>query len=103
MATRRPRTLPISSSESLVRSRPSNRISPASMRPGLSTSPMIEKPTMDLPPPDSPTRPRISPGIRSKETPSTAFTTPPKVWNQVFSPLTLRSASVAAALISASD
>ena len=39
----------------------------------------MEKPVMDLPQPDSPTMPRISPGLTENETPSTAFTTPPRV------------------------
>jgi hypothetical protein len=42
IATRLPRRLRIDSSSSVVISRPSSRIEPATMRPGGSTSPMIE-------------------------------------------------------------
>ena len=38
------------------------RISPPAMRPGGSSRPMIAAPVSDLPAPDSPTTPRISPG-----------------------------------------
>ena len=56
---------------------------PGSTRPGGSISPMIEKPVMLLPEPDSPTRPITSPRFSAKETPSTAFTTPLRVWKCV--------------------
>ena len=46
------------------------------IRPGGSTSRRIEKPVTDLPEPDSPTRPRISPLASVKLTPSTALATP---------------------------
>src|SRR3954447_9270403 len=49
---------------------------PPTTFPGGSSSPRIENPVIDLPEPDSPTRPRISPRPTSKLTPSTAFTTP---------------------------
>ena len=61
MAISPPRTARISSSLFLVRSSPSKRISPASIRPGGSISRRIEKPITDFPPPDSPTRPTTSP------------------------------------------
>ncbi len=46
--------------------RPSSRISPPAMRPGGSSRPMMAAPVSDLPAPDSPTTPRISPGAMSK-------------------------------------
>jgi hypothetical protein len=39
----------------------------------------MDKAVMLLPEPDSPTMPRVSPGIREKLTPSTALTTPVRV------------------------
>src|SRR5690606_8598020 len=51
--------------------------------PGGSTSPRMESPVTDLPEPDSPASPRISPGASVNDTPSTAFATPWRVWNQV--------------------
>src|SRR5688572_1602669 len=36
----------------------------------------MARPSVDLPQPDSPTMPRVSPGFRSNEMPSTALTTP---------------------------
>ena len=41
------------------------------------TRPSSARPSVVLPEPDSPTRPRTSPSCRSNETPSTAFTAPP--------------------------
>ena len=48
------------------------RISPPAMRPGGSSRPMIAAPVSDLPAPDSPTTPRISPGAMSNEMSSSA-------------------------------
>src|SRR6476659_3908746 len=56
-----PRTCRISSSRNERRSRPSNAIRPAVIRPGGGTSLMIENAVTDLPLPDSPTRPSVSP------------------------------------------
>src|SRR5437867_6050701 len=55
---------------SLVTCFPSNHTSPdvASMRRRM------QRPVVDLPQPDSPTRPSVSPALMSKETPSTAWT-----------------------------
>src|SRR6185436_1299192 len=36
----------------------------------------MARPSVDLPQPDSPTMPRVSPGLRSNEMPSTALTAP---------------------------
>ena len=52
---------------------------PSRMRPAvgsISFSTML--PTVDLPQPDSPTRPSVSPAPMAKLTPSTALTTPPR-------------------------
>ena len=61
--------------------RPSKRISPAAMRPGGSSRPMIAAPVSDLPAPDSPTTPRISPGAMSKEMSSSATSVPRRPGN----------------------
>ena len=44
----------------------------------------IIRPVVDLPQPDSPTRPSVSPGITSNDTPSTARTTPAGLPNTPF-------------------
>src|SRR2546427_11350075 len=61
---------------------------------------MIVRPSVDLPQPDSPTRPRVSPALISRSTPSTARTwatvrcrTPEATGNHVFSPRTDTSGS----------
>jgi hypothetical protein len=54
----------------LFTSAPLNRISPELG----SISRRMQRPVVDLPQPDSPTRPRVSPGAMSKLTPSTACT-----------------------------
>ena len=48
----------------------------AEMRPGGSIRPITAAPVMDLPAPDSPTTPRISPGAMSKDTSSSTCTGP---------------------------
>ena len=73
IAMRLPRSCRICSSESLVRSRPANTMRPPTMRAGGSTSRMIEWPVIDLPEPDSPSRPSTSPRPSMKLTSSTAF------------------------------
>src|SRR6218665_2598704 len=45
---------------------PCSRIWPETMRPGGSSKPMMAAPVSDLPAPDSPTTPRISPGAMEK-------------------------------------
>ena len=42
------------------------------------------RPSVDLPQPDSPTRPKISPGVTSKSTSSTAYTSP--TWRRMMPP-----------------
>src|SRR5687768_14125541 len=90
IAMRAPRMRRICSSGSATRSLPSNRIRPPTTRPGGSTSPRIENPVTVLPHPDSPTRPRTSPGRTLKLTPSTARTTPARVKKWVRSSWTSR-------------
>ena len=60
---RLPRMCIISDSGSSSRSRPSNRISPSTILPGMPTSRMIENEVTLLPQPDSPTRPSTSPRL----------------------------------------
>lgn len=66
------RTVFIDLAESLVMSSPLNVIRPDV---GSSRCTSIFA-TVDLPQPDSPTMPSVSPAARSNETPSTAFTAP---------------------------
>ena len=65
---RRPRSCPL---ERRARSPPRNITCP----PVGSVRRRTARPSVDLPQPDSPTRPRVSPGKMSIETPSTALTT----------------------------
>ena len=58
--------------DSRVMSSPLNRMAPAVGRSRWQSS----FATVDLPQPDSPTMPRVSPRPRAKSTPSTAFTAP---------------------------
>src|SRR5712691_2468373 len=71
-----PRTDCISRSPSVRRSRPLKRTRPPAIRPGGCTSRMIDKAVTDLPLPDSPTSPSVSPAPISKLTSSTAATGP---------------------------
>ena len=71
----------ISESESVVMSCPSKMILPDVGRYSLN----MARPTVDLPHPDSPTRPRVSPRRMVKVTPSTAFTSP--TWRSSSTPL----------------
>ena len=69
------------------------RIDPPRMRPGgLGMSRMMESAVMLLPQPLSPTMASDSPSMRSKVTPSTAFTTPADVKKCVRRPFTSRRA-----------
>ncbi len=70
---------------------PSSRISPAAMRPGGSSRPMIAMPVSDLPAPDSPTTPSTSPGAMRNDTPSTATSVPRRVGNSTRRSFTSRS------------
>src|SRR5688572_9584412 len=65
---------------------------PPSILPGASIKPMTESPVTDLPEPDSPARPRISPSASVNDTPSTALAMPSRAWNQVRSSCTSSSA-----------
>src|SRR5262245_9939026 len=56
-------------------SRPRKRTCPSRFAPS-GRRPIRPRPSVDLPHPDSPTRPRVSPGARSKLTPSTARMAP---------------------------
>ena len=88
---------------SAVTLRPSNQTSPAVG----SISRRMQRPVVDLPEPDSPTRPSVSPGAMSKLTPSTACTTlasrasrPPPTAKFLARSLTRSSGSVIARRIS---
>src|SRR6266404_8008451 len=75
--------------DSFNTSRPPKRISPETIFPGGSgISRMSDRFATDLPEPDSPTIPRVSPRLSSKLTPSTAFTTPSSVAKYVRRSLT---------------
>jgi hypothetical protein len=69
----------ISARESLVMSRPSNSTFP----PVGSSSRMMHRAIVDLPQPDSPTTPRVSPRLTVKVTPSTAFTEAICFWKMI--------------------
>jgi len=80
IAIRDPRRRRISSGLLSRRFSPSKRIWPPTIRPpGSGTSLRIERHVIDLPEPDSPTIPRVSPGRTEKVAPSTALTTPRRV------------------------
>ncbi len=87
----RPRTLRISSGGRLSMRRPFSLISPAAIRPGGSSRPMIAAPVIDLPAPDSPTTPSTSPGAIENDTSSIAVRMPRRVGNSTRSLLTSRS------------
>jgi hypothetical protein len=69
---------------------PSSRISPLATRPGGSSRPMMAAPVSDLPAPDSPTTPRISPGAMAKEMSSSARSVPRRLGNSTTRFLTSR-------------
>src|SRR5258708_5762738 len=85
-----PRIPCISDSLSFVRSLPSYITRPLTTRPGGGISRIRLSAVTDLPLPDSPTMPSVSPALSSKDTPSTAFTTPSGVKNWVFRSCTSR-------------
>src|ERR1700744_1732668 len=85
---RRPRTRCISASGSVTRSRPSNRISPATIRAGAGGRRSSDRLVTVFPLPDSPTIPSISPAATWKSTPSTARTTPSRTGKCTFNPRT---------------
>jgi hypothetical protein len=69
----------IEARESLVMSRPSNVTLPSV----VSRSFTMQRASVDLPQPDSPTIPSVSPGLMLKETPSTAFTDATSFWKMI--------------------
>ncbi len=90
-----PRSLRISRSRMLTTSRPRYRICPPVILPGGRTSFRMDSPRVDLPHPDSPTRPRASPLYRVRLTSSTAPTVPMAMGYWIDSPLISRIGSVA--------
>jgi hypothetical protein len=76
IAMRRPRNARRAPGARPTSSWPASEIEPATIRPGGSTSPRIEKPVTVLPEPDSPTSPTTSPAPTSNDTSSTAFSIP---------------------------
>ena len=92
-----PRRRFIASSLSAVSSSPSKRIEPEAMRPvSLGIRRRMDSAVTDLPQPDSPTMPSVSPRASSNDTPSTARTTPSSVSNWVCRSRTSRIAFTAA-------
>jgi len=78
---RRPRMRRRPSAGRLSMRSPASRTSPAAIRPGRSSRPMIAMPVRDLPAPDSPTTPSTSPRSMEKDTSSTATSVPRRVGN----------------------
>src|SRR5262249_45284045 len=94
MAMLPPRSRRISASLLASRSSPSKRTWPPTMRPpGSGTRRRIDRHVIDLPEPDSPTMPSVSPRPTENVAPSTAFTTPRRVWMYVRRSRTSRSGS----------
>src|SRR6516165_10261480 len=75
MATSLPRMARNSASLSPTSSRPSSLIEPLTIFPPGGSSPMMDRPVIDFPHPDSPTSPRVSPGSMDRSTLPTAWTT----------------------------
>jgi hypothetical protein len=69
----------ISARESFVMSRPSKMIRPSVG----SSSRMMQRAIVDLPQPDSPTTPSVSPFLTLKVMPSTAFTEATSFWKMI--------------------
>ena len=87
-----PRIERTSSSSIFRTSAPSKMIEPFTIFPGgCGMSRMSESAVTDLPQPDSPTMPSVSPWSSSNDTPSTARTTPSRVKNCVWRSVTARS------------
>src|SRR3989442_4966759 len=97
MAMGEPRSCRISFAVLASRSSRSKGICPPTMRPpGSGTRRRIDRDVIDWPEPDSPTMPSVSPRRTENVAPSTAFTTPRRVWIWVRSSLTSSSASAIA-------
>src|SRR5258708_3477748 len=94
MPMRLPRILRIASGGRLSMRSPRNSTSPDAIRPGGSISPITAVPVIDLPAPDSPTTPRISPGAISNDTSSIAVSVPRRVGNSTLRLRTLRTGTV---------
>src|SRR6266516_633770 len=97
IAISRPRISRISYSLIRVRSWPLNMTFPPTIRPGRCRRMMLSAVT-DLPQPDSPTMPSVSPALSSNETPSTALTMPSLVEKTVCRSRTSSSGCVTAGL-----
>src|SRR5436190_5679604 len=94
IATSLPRTRRSSFFFSFSRSRPLNIAVPRTIRPGgVGIRPSSASVETLLPEPDSPTIPSVSPGKRSYETPSTAWTMPSSVLNSTTRSLIERTGS----------
>src|SRR5687767_1995125 len=78
-----PRISRIRFSDAVVSSSPLNFIDPPAICPGGYTSRITDNAVIDLPQPDSPTRPTSSPSPTPKLTSFTAFTRPARVGNIV--------------------
>src|SRR5690606_11888904 len=76
---RLPRIFSSSRSDRLSMRWPPRRISPSAIWPGGSISPSVARPVIDLPAPDSPTTPSISPLRIVSDTSDTALTVPVRV------------------------
>ena len=80
IAIREPRSWRISSGLLASRLWPSKTMSPPTIwPPGSGTNRKIDRQVIDLPEPDSPTIPSVSPRWMENVAPSTAFTTPRRV------------------------
>ena len=90
---RRPRTASRSFSDRYRRLRRLRTISPPVIRPGGGTRPSSASAVIDLPQPLSPTRPRVRPGSRSKDTRSAGRSTPSSVENSTSRSRTLSTGS----------
>src|SRR5215471_16526945 len=84
---------------SLVKSRPSNQISPAAISPGGGTRPSTARLVTDFPDPDSPTIPSVRPEARSKLTRSTAGTARSRLRKRTCKSRTDKSVSVILGLL----
>src|SRR5471032_2656545 len=91
IAIRRPRISASRLSDCARRSSPSNITRPATIRAGGGASRSNVRLETVLPLPDSPTMPSVWPGATWKSTPSTARTTPSRVWKWTLSPSTANS------------
>src|SRR5471032_431317 len=94
IAIRRPRISASRLSDCARRSSPSNITRPATIRAGGGASRSNVRLETVLPLPDSPTMPSVWPDATWKSTPSTARTTPSRVWKWTLSPSTASSGPI---------